>query len=561
MFNGLVPSHRLPRRIIRTHWLLFLFFCFISLPVLSVQADTLVPLYIQKGTNLIHITRDYCRNTADWKTIARINHLTSPYIIYANRTIQIPFSLLRLESLSAKVLSLSGSALLVTEDRQVRALKKNDVVFPGQTIKTEADGQVQLMYPDRKYTIIRPDSALTLSYLIRLTDGKIKAEILLDKGEVKQLIKQHLQPNETFETKTPVSITGVRGTEFRLKASDSETNIVETLTGEVSLAAAGKQRIVHEGKGSRVKKGRPPEPPRNLPATPGASEIASLYRTLPIIFQAPSNAAVASIRLRVTTDEEGREILLEQLVQPGEMFTIPFLADDSYFAHLTAVDKENFESIPTQPFPFRLRTIPSAPLISNPKPNLNTWEKSIEISWLKSTLAHHYTLQIATDEQFNNLLVEQQVTDPVYNTPEFEPGTYFFRVQTVAKDGFETLFSQPLSWKVVEQPSFDKMATPEADGSITLQWPSLGDTITYDLQIAEDKNFSKFFLNEEGLAQSAYTITGYIPSGEYFVRMRIVTKDGIAGNWTPSQIMTIEPEPLGLKHLFIALAFIGLILL
>ncbi|HID70661.1 MAG TPA: hypothetical protein EYP35_09475, partial [Desulfobacterales bacterium] len=249
---------------------LLLFISFVSVFLLSpaVQAEPLVPLHIQKGTNLISIARQFCKKESDWKTIARINRLKPPYLIYNNSTIQIPLSLLVTETVSAKVASVSGSPRIITEDSQSNILNKGDLVVPGQTIRTQRNEFVHLIYPNHKHTRIGPQSEMTLVYLMRLTDGNLKAEFSLEKGNIIHILKKKLKPNEHFQTRTPVTIAGVRGTEFRVKAVDTETSIVETLTGRVALNGAGKQIVLNKGQGSKVKKDQPPAPPHSLPPSP-----------------------------------------------------------------------------------------------------------------------------------------------------------------------------------------------------------------------------------------------------------------------------------------------------
>lgn len=540
----------------------FVFLVLALLPPLAVQAEPLVPLHIQKGTNLISIARQFCKKESDWKTIARINQLRPPYLIYNNSTIQIPLSLLVTETVSAKVASVSGSPIVIIENSQSKILKKGDVVVPGQTIQTQSNEFVHLIYPNHKHTRIGPQSEMTLVYLMRLTDGNLKAEFSLKKGSLIHILKEKLKPNEHFQTRTPVTIAGVRGTEFRVKAMDTETSIVETLTGRVALKAAGKQIVLKKDQGSKVKKDQPPEPPHSLPPSPTPPKLKNIYRTLPVMLNTPAQADIASVRIRVSTDSEGNATIAEQITDPGKAFKLSYLKDGKYYLFFTAIDHAGFESAPTAPSLLNIRTNPAAPILLKPDNGLETFTQTIKIQWLGSHSAKFYKFEIATDPEFTSPILKKQVEDPVFTTPALEPGTYFFRTQLVTEDGFTTLYSIPLSWKVLAQPKlkgFDSVS-PDTD-EITLRWPAMFDVASYTIQIAHDKNFEKPIETAEQLTEPSYKIRNYLASGDYYVRIRSTMKNGQQSPWTPLQTLTIDSEPLGLKHFFIGLGCIAILII
>jgi len=516
------------------------------------QAETLVPLHIKKGTNLINIASQYCKNRGDWKRIAQINQLTPPYLIIANKTIQVPFDSLKVKHFSARVASVHGTVKVMQDKTVIGEIRKNDTILPGQTIVTEAESYTHLIFPDHKYTRIAPNSELTINYLVRLADDQLKVELFLKKGRLIQLIKRKLKDNETFNTRTPVSITGVRGTEFRLKMMGKDTNIAETIIGNVKVKAAGKTIGLKKGQGSKVIQGKPPMPPRPLPEAPASPQLESVYKVLPVVFPAPGHKEAKFIRLRLTRDRQGKETLLEKEVGPGQDFMLAALTDGVYFCFLTATDNENFESLPSGPFPLKVRTIPAAPLLSTPKNNLQTWDKNIDVKWLKSEHADHYRIELASDPEFTHLIDNSRRNEPTYRTPELQPGTYYFRVQAVAKDGFTSLFSMVLSWKIAK-PSTLAPITGSSEEGLAVQWSSSAKNVKYELQIGRKGNFNNPVISKQGLTTPSYLITTYLEPGDYHVRIRSVLEDGQTSPWTPPQILTIEQEPFGFDHALVIL--------
>lgn len=523
--------------------------------------DPLVPLHVEKGMSVIHIAKKYCVNTSAWKIIARINHLQRPYTIYANTTLRIPASLLIKKNISARVASVSGSPRVV-KSGQAGDLHKGDLVYPGQTVVTGQNEYVHLVYPDHKHTRIGAESEMTLVYLMTLADNNLQAEFSLEKGNLTHQINERLQVNEHFETRTPVAITGVRGTEYRLKVVDQEVNIVETLKGKVAVKASGWKRVLPRGKGLKVKKGQPLVKANSLPAVPTILKLKDIYRVMPLEISVPDHPTAQSFKLRVARDVKGLVTIQEITAAAGERFVIPLLADGHYYVFLTAVDSAGFESLSTPAQEIQVRTSPAAPIVSKPKTGLETFDTSIKIRWLQSDGAASYRVQIATDSEFLHIIDEQEMKKSFFVTSKLEPGEYFFRVQLQAEDGFFTLYSEIISWKVMEPPKMGSMAPqPSDDGTIVLRWPVVPQATLYMLQVATDKKFRNLIVNEDALPESSFTLTQELEAGDYYIRIRTVTESGQFSPWTPPLTMTLDPEPLGLGHLLLAVGFAVLVLL
>lgn len=538
--------------------LLFLLFTAVSFATEIAIAETLIPFRIAKGTNLIMLAKKYCRSEQDWHELARINHLSDPYLIIEDKTLQFPLSFLQTEQLAATVGAVHGTVLRIAAGGRQHPLHKGDTLLPGETIATGRDGYAHLIFPDNRFTRVESDSAMTVVYLIRLKDQSLKTEFFLEKGRIVHAVKQKLKDNENFDTRTPIALTGVRGTEFRLKITGQKTNLVETLSGVVHVAAKDKETALPIGQGLRVTEGGQPEPPHLLPTAPDPTGLAPVYRTLPAIFTAPRHAGAAQIRVRLTTDMEGNGTVLEQMVPPGHSFNIVSLADATYQAFLTAIDKDGFESPATGPLALKIRTIPSAPIISSPKNNGIFFEKTVEFRWLQGEQATSFETQLASDTEFKHIIHSAKSAHPRFATPELQPGTYSFRVRAVADDGFFSDFSPPVTMKISAQP---KLEGSTAADDLSLRWTSLGEKILYDFQMAGDKSFTKPIVNVAKLQKPEFAMDGYLAPGDYYIRIRGVLEDGQMSPWTPAQKLTVEPGPLKTGHIVTLITLFGLILL
>lgn len=526
----------------------------------AAETDQLVPLYVKAGTNLTTIARTFCRSQDDWHAIARINHLKSPYLIIEDSYVQVPMSLLQLYKLTITVGSVHGQVSRVDGNTLV-PLKPGDTLLPGQTVATGEHGYTHLLLPNRTYTRLDPDSQFTINYLLQLKDGSVKADFSLDKGEIIHWVREKLKQNETFRTHTPVALTGIRGTQFRLKTIAGGANNVETLQGRVEVTSSGKSTMVQPNQGVRVQEGQPPEQPRPLPQPPAKPVLVDLYRSLPVIIPAPAHPTAQYIRLRITQDQQGQATLFDQKVAPKDRFVVVNLPDGHLTASLTAIDKDNFESQVTGPLPFNVRTTPPTPVISSPKAGSTLWGKQGTIEWLESDQVAHYEAQLASDAGFTQIInADNTLTKPSYTSPELPPGTYYFRVKTVAPDGYNTLYSTPIMWKLAPAPKMGKMEGT-ANKRPTLQWSAMAPEWTYDLQVGSDKQFTKLVVDCQGLTTTSYTLEDLLAPGKYWVHIRGVENGKPVSPWTPAQTLTIKHKPLGWIEAFFGVVTFGMILL
>lgn len=559
--NCLIIGERKPRESCGYNgWLIISLFLFSLLLVAPLAAEPLIPLQVTKGANLINITKTYCTSEYHWKEIARLNGLQEPYVIYPGDNVFVPLSLLKNEKISARIASVRGGVYAIKNKTTIEPLKKGDSLYPGQTLVTEEDGFAHLVFPDQKYTRVTSNSKFTLTYFIKLADDSLKAEFFLEKGRIIHSVKKQLRKKDTFWTRTPVSVTGVRGTEFRLKMSEGESNIVESLDGIVTVDASGESLVVERGKGVKVVEGEKPEKPRDLPPIPNIPQLEEVYKTLPVVITAPAIEDISMLRIRVATDILGQNTVLEQLSPPGKPFVLLALTDASYYCFFTAIDKAGFESLPAGPFVLVVRTIPSAPLLAEPFDGKSVFSDVLEVKWLGVENAVTYHLQLARDEEFTEIVDDRIQEKSVYTTKSLVPGKYFFRVRSIAEDGFTSLYSLPDSWKVEAQPLLGTLEGSTDDG-INLRWATMGEGISYNVQIAADTKFSRLVVDEEGVMDSSLSLSVTLEPGQYYVRIRGVLPDGQESPWTPFQVLKVDSPPFGLLDGVILGVFLTVIIL
>ena len=504
--------------------------------------DILVPVKVEKGIGLIKLARKFCNRPQDWVEIAAVNNLKPPYKIKTNSYILVPLRLLNIEIIALKVENLTGNVYLLTRDKQKKYLQEGDAVLPGSVVVTKKNSQLELVLPRGRRITIKPEAMLEIVYVVRLVDGSLKAGFLLEQGRLFNVIREKLPPGDIFEIKTPVALTGVRGTQFRIKQPQEGASIVESLQGVVSVAASGKKIALPEGKGSIIKKGKLPSKPLPLPKAPDVPKLEPVYRTLPVVIKT-DKGPYHLIHITLMKDADGKHFVTEKYVAPGDEVRLSKLEDDHYVLYLTGIDHRGLESPPSKAVSFVVRTKPEAPTILRPRNGFETWKNSIKVEWQRVDGAVAYKVVLAKDPQFKESVVQTNVDKPFYVMQDLKPGTYYFKVASIAEDGFQSLFSDVVSWKVLPEP--DKVILKEDKDKIYVQWASCGNGATYEIQLAKDKDFKKTIFREKDLVKNSYMFKRPKVSGLYFVRIRSVNAYGQQSDFSEPLTFEVEKESCG----------------
>jgi len=527
-------------------------FClFLSLIFLTVAspaaAVTMVPLTVRAGSSLMHLANLYCHDREDWRRIAEINKLSAPYIIYKDTTLLVPAELLLGENVSAAVGAVHGTAQLFPADlSSPRPLAAGENVPPEATIETGEDSYVLLIFPDQRFVRINATSRLRVDFALRLADGSVRIGTTLEWGESLIDIKPHTRPNDGSTSRTPTTLIGVRGTAYRLKVNGGESTQVETLRGEVDATAQGVRRIVSRGQGVVVRKQQAPSPSRQLPPSPGDVTIDKVYKTQPLHFQLPENPSGGLLHLIISRDERGLQVVTERVGKAKESLAVSLPADGRYFLSLTAFDKAGFESLPTPPKEFVVRTLPGAPILTIPQ-KARFLTPSAPLSWTELNEAANYHVVVAQDAAFTKPLSEATVATPSWNTPELPLGLYYVRVQSIAADGFQSKWSEPVAFTIADPPRLlDNELT--SGNLILLRWNAMQANETYDLQVAAEPDFIDTLVAVEGLQHPEYRLENPLNPGVYYLRVRGNPPDGPQSPWGPTQKITIHPAPMTLAH-------------
>lgn len=162
---------------------------------------------------------------------------------------------------------------------------------------------------------------------------------------------------------------------------------------------------------------------------------------------------------------------------------------------------------------------------------------SQEFSWGAADYATEYQLQVATDETFDTMVVNETIGETSYNATGLTNAVHYWRVRG-KRDELYSEWSTVQSVYVITIPS---LTSPDnesftADTTPEFHWSEVLYASSYDIEIATDINFTNVI--EFGNADEYYLSDG-LDNGTYYWRVRSVVGE-LATAWSSVWSVTVQ---------------------
>lgn len=291
---------------------------------------------VRPGDTLIDLASRYTRSPANWNRLQTLNKIVTPETLPIGLELHIPLAMIPVRDAQAQVVHVSGRAAL-----NGKPVQPGTPVTEGSTLETAPDGFVTLQLADGSRLTLPSSGAVDLTRLRQfegtaLTDSVINVR----RGSVESSVAPAGQGVGRFEIRTPVAVTGVRGTRFRVQRSAQGVHS-EVLQGSVRLQAQApgdapaKPVAVAQGFGAAVGADGAMSGVRPLLAAPQLGEPVRAGGTWSIPF-APVEGA-QSYLVRVSRDAEGLlPVSSASFPTPDIRFSAP--GPGTFYVSVRAVD-------------------------------------------------------------------------------------------------------------------------------------------------------------------------------------------------------------------------------
>ncbi len=403
-----------------------------------------VAYVVKPGDTLIGLASRYMNRPGDYRAVQKANRVAQPNRLRTGSQLNIDPNLLRATPIAAVLSAFSGPVLIETNGQRT----------PARVGMPLAEGQSVITGPGAFATFELEDgSRVTLPSNTRVRIAKLRQVLInnapqrvfqLDQGRGTISATPTQTPGARFEVRTPVSVSAVRGTEFRVGADGGDKAQTEVLHGAVGVdagAVATGSAPVPAGFGVGVSPGGVGDQIKLLPA-PKLGKGGQTQSDKIVRFTVEPLAGAVAYRLQLARDAGFVDIFAETVTQvttqPPTTADFGSVANGTYFVRLTGLDSHGLEGFPSDySFDRDLDTLDAGA----PADSREGKHRKFLFRWSSAgDGVRNYRFQLFAASDTNTPVVDQPgLSEPQLTLTDLPPGTYAWRVAAVRfKDGAVT---------------------------------------------------------------------------------------------------------------------------
>jgi hypothetical protein len=499
---------------------------------------------VRPGDNLITLGKKHLVNPDDWKEVQRLNHIKNPHRMEAGKVLRVPVGMVKQGPADAEVVFVSGQVVWQQSATNYEALKVGQKLGAGANIITKDKSKVVIKFADDTTAELASNSKMTLDTMSLYSGGAmVDTKLRLQSGQ----LETHANPNHvkgnSMQVITPSAIAAVRGTKFRVTSNQKATT-QETLDGQVVLGALGNEVDVDKGFGSKAELGKAPTPPVELLPAANTDNLKKQYEILPITFEMPKMQGAAAWAGKIATDAKLNQIVAETELT-GTKLVFADVPDGQYYLSLRAKDKQGIAGYDAL-HQFTLNARPLQPEFVSPAFNGVTRENQPTLEWGAVAEANFYTVEVATDVDFNDIHEVQTVTETNCTLgKELVNGQYFWRVSSIAKnehgqeDKGPALKVSQFNYKALPaKPDISQLQVTVSVNRVFVHTINPSDGLTYQASLDNEFNDQKTVWQGSGLSgKFDFLLKEY---GKQTLRIRHLDSDGTVG---PAAVYEFDAQP------------------
>lgn len=542
-----------------------------GLPVAA--AEDMLPLVIQPGDSLWHLSNEVLTGPEAWREVARLNRLPDAGRIRAGQQLQVPLRLLRERPVPARLAVVQGAVTL-----DGRPAAAGEPVRTGQSLVTAADSSAVLELADGSRLRVQPGTETTLAQSARVagraagaetpqpaaadagaTDGYFAGSMRLVRGSL-EVLATKLRRAKPLEVQSPTAVIGVRGTEYRVHHGDDLGTRAEVLEGRVradpaAAPEAGVELGTHFGTAIASPRATPQAVP--LPEAPALVPLPPVVERTLVRLELPGETL--ALRAQVAVDPAFERIVSDQRVAAGSPVRITGLADGEWFLRVRRVQPDGIEGLDSQQR-FTLAARPEPPAPFAPRGGGQVGVGRVTFRWAENVEAEHYHLQVARDAAFADLVADlPELRGASTEVQLDQPGSYYWRMASVRppQPGQRQRgpWTDPQALKVRAAPPAASAGT-SADGKrLELRWSGQPED-RQQVELSTDPQFQGPGTVRAELGEPLWLLDKPSQPGTYYFRYRSIEADGFVTPYSSTLKLEIERDTRSLWLLGVPLLFL-----
>jgi hypothetical protein len=299
---------------------------------------------VQRGDTLIDLATAYLNRPADYRQVQRSNRVADPRRMAVGRTLTFPIALLRADPDQARIAGFRG-AVTLAQGSTTGAPTTGQIISEDAVLTTDANAFVRLALSDGSHVVVPSNSRVRLTRLRRYAiNGAVDHAMTVEAGRAESSVTPRRRPGG-FVVRTPVSVSAVRGTEFRVSFNDdSDRSATEVIEGKVEVesgdGSAEAVAVAAEGVAASATSARLAP----LLPSPGLARPDEVQSGRDAIFDIDALPGADRYRGRLATDAGMIDAFAETDSASGaSRLTFAGLADGAYFLRLSALSSDDME--------------------------------------------------------------------------------------------------------------------------------------------------------------------------------------------------------------------------
>jgi hypothetical protein len=392
--------------------------------------DAPVAYVVKPGDTLIGLAIAYLNKPSDYRHVQRANRIVRPRTLQIGARLLIDPSLLRSTPINARLSAVSGPVQLETGGQRALA-RAGMALVEGQRLTTGAGGFATFEMADDSRVTLPSNTSLRIERMRQtILDNAPQRVFHMDQGRGVISATPNSNPNAKFEIRTPVSISAVRGTEFRVgqdpSGAKAQTEVLKGAVGVDLTAATAASPPVLAGFGVSASPAGVGPSVRLLPA-PKLGEGGQRQGDRVVRFAVQPVDQAALYRLALSRDAGFVDVFAEATT-PAPSAEFGDIANGVYFVRLTALDSGGLEGLPADySFDRDLDVLePGA------APSAQAWGKHRNFLFRWSADGEgvrNYRFQLFSGTDATSPIIDQPgLSDPQLTLTDLPPGTYGWRI-------------------------------------------------------------------------------------------------------------------------------------
>lgn len=315
-------------------------------PTTNPAAETILYV-VRRGDTLDRLSRSFLVEQRTWRSLLKLAGIRDPKRLPVGHRLSVPRAWLRYTIEPARLASYRGNVRISVGGRQITPTV-GAAVSEGAQLETAANSFVTLILADRSKIVLPSQTRVRVLQLRRiLLTGAVDYRIEVESGRLETKVTPLTDPSGRYRIETPVSMTAVRGTEFRVAfALARKSAATEVLGGTVALSSAGDARralLIESGLGATMDRAGEART-ETLLAAPELDDPGQVQTRDNVEFRARPVAGAQSYRVVIASDAGFVDNLAEQ-ISPNGTFALADIPNGNQFVRISAIAASGLEGL------------------------------------------------------------------------------------------------------------------------------------------------------------------------------------------------------------------------